>query len=149
MIKSLPQYPLNLAKAKAELAKSAYPHGFNGNFPTVTQFFGNDPQVVANEVSKIGIHLNVQNIPFSAWIDHIINKRGISRLTDTNCLTGDRHDFVTNDLVGGRLTNYNPPALKPLIQQSTFYSNPAKRFAVYTKLLRLLAIDLPYIPLFD
>ena len=146
MIRSLPQYPFDLAKAKAELAKSKYPNGFSAAFPTVTAFFGNEPQVVANELAKIGIKLAVENIPFSDWIDHIVAKHDIPALTYATCLTGDAHDYVTNYLESGAISNYRPPALKALDRQSVFYSNAAKRFAVYTKLLRLLATDVPFVP---
>jgi len=146
MIRSLPQYPYDLAKAKAELAKSKYPNGFSASFPTVTAFFGNEPQVVANQLSKIGIKLAVQNVPFSDWIDHITQKHDIPALTYATCLTGDAHDYVTNYLEFGAITNYHPPVIRALDKQSVYYSNPTKRFAVYTKLLRQLAIDVPFVP---
>jgi peptide/nickel transport system substrate-binding protein len=146
MIASLPQYPFDLAKAKAELAKSAYPNGFSANFPTPLTFFGNEPQVIAAQLAKIGIKLTVQNVPFPDWIDHIFGKHDIPALTYATCLTGDAHDYVTNYLESGAISNYRPPALKALDRQSVFYSNAAKRFAVYTKLLRLLATDVPFVP---
>jgi len=151
MIKKLPQYPFSLAKARAELAKSAYPKGFNASFPTIASFFGNDPQVVSAQLAKIGINLDVKIIPLPDWLDLVISKRSIEGITFAVCLTGDPSDYVTNYLGSSivNAANYRPPAVEALIKQSVFYTNPEKRFATYTKLLQHLNTDLPYVPLFS
>jgi peptide/nickel transport system substrate-binding protein len=149
MIKSLPQYPYDLSKARAELAKSAYPNGFSFSFPTVRAFFGNDPQVVAAQLARIGINLDVRDVPFSEWIDHIVVKKDIPSLTWATCPTGDASDYVTNYLESRNISNYQRPAVNAMIQQSVFYANPARRFEVYSRLLRRLALDVPFVPLFS
>ena len=60
VLKSVPTYSYNLAKAKAEMAQSPYPHGVNatvsvesaGSYPNVSQ-------AIAAELARIGIHLKL------------------------------------------------------------------------------------------
>ena len=60
LLKSLPLYPYDLAKAKGEMAESAYPHGFS----TVLLGYNsgdiiNDEQVIIAELHKVGINLHI------------------------------------------------------------------------------------------
>ncbi len=60
-LKSVPTYPFNLAKAKAEMAKSPYAHGVDatisvegaGSYPNVSQ-------AIQAELARIGIHLTLK-----------------------------------------------------------------------------------------
>jgi peptide/nickel transport system substrate-binding protein len=66
---ALTTYSLDLAKAKAELAKSAHPKGFSATMVyanTDTQL-GNATQALAANLAKIGIKLNVKEIPVDQW----------------------------------------------------------------------------------
>src|SRR5262249_10903260 len=43
--------------------------------------------------------------------------------------------------------NYTPAAVDELLNAGTAVSNPAKRFAIYSKVLQRLALDVPYLPI--
>src|SRR5581483_148688 len=69
LLKSIPQYPTNLAKARAEMAKSKYPHGFKGDFNTLAGYGDREmAQVIAAELKPIGINLTVKTVPVPAWL---------------------------------------------------------------------------------
>lgn len=148
---SLPQYPFNLEKAKQELAQSRYPKGFTAELPTVPQYFGDDPQVIAAQVAKIGIKLKVKNLPESTWFNRLSKKRNIPSVTWVPCATGDPSDLPVNYLSEGSVNaaNYTKPAAQKLLDESiTTYDN-AKRFDAFRGLMTELATDVPYIPLFS
>ena len=69
--KTIPKYPFNLAKAKAELAKSSVPHGFTANitYPNSSPELGEALQILAQDLKQIGITLNVKEIPHSQWVN--------------------------------------------------------------------------------
>ena len=60
-----------LAKAKAELAASAYPKGFTASvtFPDAHPELGKALLVLAQDLKHIGITLNVKQIPISQWLN--------------------------------------------------------------------------------
>ena len=68
---SLPHYTYNLAKAKAQLAASAYPKGFTASvsFPDAHPELGKALLVLAQDLKPLGITLNVKQIPISQWLN--------------------------------------------------------------------------------
>ncbi len=64
LLNSLNLYPYNLAKAKAEMAQSAYPHGFNTTLWEYNWGATLDVvQVIAAELQKIGINAQIKVAP--------------------------------------------------------------------------------------
>ncbi len=68
LLKSLPLYPNDLAKAKAEMAQSTELHGFS----TVLLGYNsgdiiNVEQVIISELQKIGINLHIMDDSIAAW----------------------------------------------------------------------------------
>ncbi len=47
----------------------------------------------------------------------------------------------------GNSADYDPPAINALMNEGISTLDPAKRFAIYAKMLKTLANDLPYVPL--
>jgi peptide/nickel transport system substrate-binding protein len=67
---TLPGYDFDLEKAKAELAQSAHPDGFeiSVSAPTADPYMVNIMQTVAQNLSEIGIAVNVQEIDNNQWL---------------------------------------------------------------------------------
>jgi peptide/nickel transport system substrate-binding protein len=157
LLKSLPSYPFSIAKAKAELAKSAYPHGFTATtlYPQDASF-ANLNQAFAAELGKIGINLQLTSGSFGEWLK-IFNdksKNGFNFST-WGCLSPDPSYYPglilgSNNLRAGlyNYADYAPPAVDTLIADARASTNPAKRLAVYGQLLKRIAADVPYVPLF-
>ncbi len=153
LLKSLPLYQYNLAKARAEMAKSAYPHGFN---TTLLEFvYGsvvNISQVVASELQKIGIHATIKALTLDAWE---AAETGPVSQRQTSFSTGgcegpdvSGYDHYIGSLGQFNLAGYVPAAVDKLVAAGLATTKPAQRFAIYSKLLQRVATDVPYVPLY-
>jgi peptide/nickel transport system substrate-binding protein len=67
---TLPSYPFDLEKAKAELAQSAHAGGFDITVPapTADPYMVNIMQSVAENLKQIGINVTVQEIDNNQWL---------------------------------------------------------------------------------
>jgi peptide/nickel transport system substrate-binding protein len=156
LLASLPQYPYSIAKAKQELAKSAYPHGFTAtiNAPPAPPW-NLAAQAVAGDLQKAGINLQVKAVTFDQWIAGFTGARGQLGINfvSSQCLTPDP-SFMPGELLGTKnnrpgsfnIADYAPADLDTLIKAGVTTVDPAKRFAIYSKLLQRLALDMPYVP---
>lgn len=157
LINSLPSYPYNLTKAKAELAESHYPHGFTATAITI-DYGAYTPinEAIAGDLAKIGINLKLKLISFNQYISDLTGPRTLGGTYLTfNVISPDPSSFPaamlgTKNLAAGgwNYANYTPPAMDTLLSESTTTLVPAGRLAVYGRMLKMLATDEPYVPLF-
>lgn len=157
LLKTLPLYQFSLAKAKQELAESAYPHGFTA--PVVVFVYGNvvsTAEAIAGELQKVGINLQVKAVTLAAWGNDVTGppaKRPTSYFT-SGCTTPDTsgYDWLlgTQNLAEGQYNtaNWAPPQVDTLLNEGLAAPTTAGRFAAYSKLLQTVAADVPYVPLF-
>ena len=157
LMNSLPLYQYNLAKAKQEMAESAYPHGFSTTILVLE--LGTQPdvlQVIAAELAKIGIRAQLKeepNTPWNATEEGPASGREAS-LIEGGCFQPDPSSY--SDWLGSantqqgsfNLADYAPAAVDTLLTQGAATDKPAQRFAVYSKLFQRLQTDVPYIGLF-
>ena len=142
--------------AKQELAQSGYPHGFKGSLLEYDTVTSQVAEVIASELQKIGIDLQVNQVTDATWLANESGpdaKRAAS-FTNGGCSGPDvsRYDFYLGS-VGLKLGNYNeaawaPPSIDQLLAAGLATSVPAKRFAIYSDIVRTMASDEPYVPLF-
>jgi peptide/nickel transport system substrate-binding protein len=158
LVDSLPSYPYNLAKARQELAKSAYPHGFTATTQTIA-FGSYTPanEAISGDLAKIGINLKLTTIGFNQWLAWANGpKSAIGALYETfNVTNPDPNSFASallgsiNIPTGGtNAANYDPPVMDHLISESTVTQDPARRLTIYGQMLKMLAADLPYVPIY-
>jgi peptide/nickel transport system substrate-binding protein len=157
LINSLPSYPYNLATAKAELAMSPYPHGFTA--PTNTLECGTytpETEVIAAELAKIGINLNIREQSFTQWIATAVGQKtygnlytswdsGISDPSSIPALILGRKNVAQGE---GNSSDYDPPEVDTLMTEGLSTLDATERLAIYGKMLRIINTDLPYVPLF-
>jgi peptide/nickel transport system substrate-binding protein len=157
LMKALPQYPFSVAKAKAELAKSATPNGFSYTFDEPAIISLNVvAQAIAGELAKIGINLQVKVVTTAAWVAEISGPplTRPASLIASGSISPDPAGYdgqllAENTKVGlFNIADYAPPAVDALVKAGEEISDPAKRFAIYGKLLNHLQTDVPYIPLY-
>jgi peptide/nickel transport system substrate-binding protein len=158
LLASVNLYQYSLAKARQELAQSAYPHGFS---TTLYEYnYGssvNISETIAAELQKIGINAHVKVAStLTAW-----------QAVMTGPVAGRQTAFSTGWCGGPDLSSYGfslgswnaqpgqwntadyaPPAVDSLLNAGIGISDPARRFAVYSQLVRRLQSDLPYIGLY-
>lgn len=159
LLKSLPSYSFDLTKARQEMAASAFPNGFTADFNTLQASFGNESQVLAAQLAKIGITLNVNYVSVGAWFRIL---RGTDRakvgiqLNSPGTASPDP-SYEVNALLGsaklhgGRdnLSTWEPADVDTLITNGLTTLNPLKRLAIYGQILKRVADDVAYIPLIN
>jgi peptide/nickel transport system substrate-binding protein len=158
LIKSLPTYQYNLAKAWQELAKSAYPHGFSADFDEFDLHpFLDVAEVVASELSQIGIKLKVNATPIPQWVQQYGSDAGVTLIfSNYDTVTGTdpgfipRRDFLSNQSksYGQNWSRFYSASLDALIKAAAAESNRAKRFADYSKFLQVVQSAAPMLPIY-
>jgi peptide/nickel transport system substrate-binding protein len=158
VLKSVLEYPFSIAKAKRELAASAYPKGFSASTNTadIGPTFIDVNQVIAANLAKIGIRLSVHVISSDAWITEIFGPKTFGDVYSTWGTAPDSSSrpaslLGSNNVKPGRanLANYVPKSVDELLARGLAATKPSARLAIYGQLLRKLGTDVPYVPLFE
>src|SRR5262249_38409345 len=137
LLASLPQYPFSISKAKAELAKSAYPHGFSTTIETPSDVSSTTiAQAVTGQLAKIGMRVKINAVSGGKWIADIggpAMKRPTQVAPGFGCTGPDPSSFDSilhsKDTLPGQynVANYAVPAVDKLLEAGESESNPAKR----------------------
>jgi peptide/nickel transport system substrate-binding protein len=157
LLSSLPLYPYNIAKAKAEMAESAYPTGFSATLLGIHYgSFVNVDEVIAAELQKIGIHLQIKVDTLNGWYDGQTGPDSgrLTAFTTGGCFYPDPSAYT--DFLGSwntkagawNMADYAPTAVDDLIKAGIATTDRAQRFAIYSKLFERLQSDVPYVGLF-
>jgi peptide/nickel transport system substrate-binding protein len=160
VLKSVPTYPYNLAKAKQQMAESPYPHGVSatvsvegaGSYPNVSQ-------AIAAELAKIGIHLKLDVMTVDQQNANLTsgNRQGIlATFTYSGSVSrdpGEAFDFQmgkSNISAGNWNTmNWAPTPVNNLINQGFATTDNAARLKIYGQIDTAYAQAAPFIPLFN
>jgi ABC-type transport system substrate-binding protein len=140
------------------MTESAYPKGFTAT--TVTT--GDIPswvdicQVIAAELQKIGINMNVKVVPDTTWSSMVYGHTAPNLFTYFGA-GGPDPGAQPDALLGSRnvksggddFADYNPRSVDELLARGDAASNPTTRLAIYGELLKKLGTDVPYVPLFN
>lgn len=158
MVSSLPHYEFNLAAAKRELAKSAYPHGFTTKVQAVA---GEESpiiaaQILSHDLGKIGIKAGVDEVPLDAYSGLYGNKVTIwpneflAVYPDPealmSCLLPPSQIGTTS--AGCNFANYNSPKVNKLEAQESETTDQSKRLQLMKELLQTVGTEMPYRPLY-
>jgi peptide/nickel transport system substrate-binding protein len=157
LLGSIPLYYNNIVKAKQEMALSAYPHGFSGVLEEYNTGSAPDiSQVIIAELQKIGVNLQIKLNPlptYTALVTGPAKERPVNFGYD-GCPSPDVSALgyllgSWNTKLGQfNIADYAPPAVDKLLTEGNATTDPAKRFAAYSKILRYLANDVPYVRLY-
>lgn len=168
LLDSLPQYDFNLAKAKAELAQSAYPHGFTVRVPY-------EPTNAASQLTTLSLKQNLQTIgikvklaPFSAA--QFYTESGMATAAhpgmqivigattfpeDPNAglafAVGKANAAVerSHGATGYNLANYSGGAVDRAWNQIVNTVDKSTRWQGVQTTLRSIANDVPYVPIMN
>jgi peptide/nickel transport system substrate-binding protein len=154
----LPVYEFDLAKARQELAQSAYPNGLNAK---LWYYAGGSPENTAlvwqANLKKIGVNLKLEVAPDEVGTDREDNHHDLGfHLNDT--WAGEDYpdpiDFVLNLLPSSHAkrgyyneANYKNPAVDKLIGQNLTSLDVNARADAMAQIMKTVAEDLPYIPI--
>lgn len=144
-----PGIQYNMTKARAELAKSGYPDGFEvelqvGAGEQVENAIG---QILQQSLKKLGITVKFRQVDTSSAFANIQEGKyqlGFSYWTMDIADPDELVTFAVDPKGGGAnsfFTGYNNPAVVKLSQRAQREVNPAKRRKLYAQIQRLAAED--------
>ncbi|MGA8355164.1 MAG: ABC transporter substrate-binding protein [Solirubrobacteraceae bacterium] len=157
MLSEVPKYEFNLAKAKEELAKSAYPHGFTTELQAQTAersnvlFF----EALVPYLAKIGIKATVHEIhndEVAGWL----TKKTTAAISEEGAAFPDPESIFLQFLPaseisppgsGANFARYKNPAVDKLYKEQSEALNPATRRQLMGKMLTIIANEAAYVGL--
>jgi peptide/nickel transport system substrate-binding protein len=156
MFEALPKYEFDLAKAEAEMAKSKYPDG-------ATISLAAEPgsikigQILQPELEKIGLHLKVEQMSESKFIEILFGPRDKLSLTidpygstypDPSALLNFFLSPEQATLNGLNSANYKNATVTDLLEEQNQTADGSKRLQLIGDIYEQTAKDVPYVPLF-
>ncbi|WP_245656408.1 ABC transporter substrate-binding protein [Microtetraspora fusca] len=152
---SLPAYDFDLAKAKAELAKSKHAGGFSATvrFPDANPHLGKALVSLAQTVRTLGIQLTVQEAPMTDWRSQLMDHQHEMNIMILRPNYPDPADFLnlllpSNAAAKGQynIAEYRSTEVDELMAAQAAVEGERRVDAMATLLARVNE-DLPYIPL--
>jgi peptide/nickel transport system substrate-binding protein len=150
-----PVLKYDVSAAKAELAKSAYPHGFStkllisGGVEKWSEF----AQIIQAALKPLGIDVTITSLDHAAFettfqkydydmfIDYAIND-----ISDVDEMASFNLDYA-NGGSKSYWSSYNNPKVTKLIEQAESEFDSAKRAKYYAQIQAIVAQDVPAVPL--
>ena len=156
--RTFPRYRFDMARAKAELAKSAYKDGFSAKF-SVDAAGGYITDIALNlsqNMKRIGVEIEVEALPQAAWFDRLFSKKtssGLSAITYTPSFP-DPSDYLKLMLAsssavpnGYNIANFRNAQVDRLLAQQSRAGSNAIRASLITRIARIAQTQLPYVPI--
>jgi peptide/nickel transport system substrate-binding protein len=169
----VPNYPLDLAKAKALLFEAGFTPGTDGichnargerlSFPLQTTA-GNRLRELQEEVLQSNwkaacVEVTIRNEPARSFFGETLKKRLFSGLamyawsssvtsSPRQMLASDNIPSAANGWAGSNAVGYSNPRFDELIAQSEIELDPEKQKSIWDEMQVIYARDLPVLPLF-
>lgn len=158
-LNSLPQYNYDPAKAKAELAQSAYPNGFSTTIPYMASPSWGQLAVATlqQNMAPLGVHITPQVISGQQWGGALFGHKmtGINVLPGFGATVPDPNSVVTTlvdpnlSLPVGDIANWTPANVEHARPYLLSGKTKAIRWQAAKTILTAIADDVPYDPLFS
>lgn len=153
---SIPQPEFDLDAAAAELALSSVPDGFSAvvTYPNIGPQVGTALLAIAENLSTIGVDLEVREVTLEQWIDDLGSRPSGILLGWYFATTGDPAEYTMMLLNaaftgegGTNIADYDDAEVTDLLDRSQRSTDPAERGRLLGEALVRSAEDLPYVPL--
>ncbi|WP_434970679.1 ABC transporter substrate-binding protein [Microbacterium sp. bgisy207] len=146
----IPQWDFDLDAAKAALAESGYPDGFETEIltPNTGPQLGTAAQALAQNLAEIGITLNVREVPIEEWLASLdaSSDYGLNMMWYFSTL-GDPAEIPSYLLGVGNPAAYDNPEIMSLLSQIGAESDPSARIDLLIEAETLQAEDAVNVPL--
>jgi peptide/nickel transport system substrate-binding protein len=151
----IPQYGLDIAKAKAELARSSVPEGFSTvvEYPDSRKPIGLAALALSEALKQIGVRLDVREVPARQWRAKL-DGFNYSMMVGTYSLAyadpgampyNFYHSrFIT--LYAYNVGRYRNPDVDALLDEQRVASDPQKRASLMSRVIRQVTDDVPILP---
>jgi peptide/nickel transport system substrate-binding protein len=150
LLSQIPQPAYNLADAKKELEESKYPNGFTVSlpYPNNGPQLGLAAQVLASNLAKIGIKVQVSEVPIAQWLGSFSNPKAGLNFMWEQVATGDMAEYVQALLGPGNPSYYSNAQINSLLAEENTQANAQQRADEIIDLNKLAdSTDLVDIPL--
>jgi peptide/nickel transport system substrate-binding protein len=154
----LPQYTFSLAKARAEMAQSAYPHGFSLTVPYLANAPFSELTVLnlQQNMKALGVTIVPNPVSQSQWTVGIYAHKDLGMQTmqmfqpvpDPGSLLGLITGTANRRPQAFNVANWSTPAAEKAYAQLTTSLNKTMRWQATQTLVTAIAENVPYIPLF-
>ncbi|GAA5038403.1 ABC transporter substrate-binding protein [Microbacterium fluvii] len=146
----IPQWDFDLDAAKAALAASTVPDGFEAELltPNTGPQLGTAAQALSQQLAEIGITLNVREVPIEEWLASLdpAGDHGVNFMWYFSTL-GDPAEVPSYVVGAGNPAAYDNPEIVDLLSQAGAESDPAARIDLLLQVETLQAQDAVNIPL--
>jgi molybdate transport repressor ModE-like protein len=150
VLSSIPQWDYDLNAAKAALAASGHPDGFDAEIltPNTGPQLGAAAQALSQDLAQIGIKLTVREVPIEEWLASIdpSSDHGINFMWYFSTL-GDPAEIPSYLLGAGNATGNEDPAIIALLGKVGAEKDPAARVDLLVKAETLQAQQVVNVPL--
>jgi peptide/nickel transport system substrate-binding protein len=145
----------SLAQAKAELAKSNYPHGFSFSIlvPSGNSQYVDAATIIQQELKPLNIKVSLQqldNAAYTAAFEAFNYEAMINGATNDISDPDEMASFQVDVQDGGShscWTYYDNPKAIDLVRRAETTFNDTQRAALYEEIQAIVAQDAPYIAL--
>ncbi len=156
---SLPKFEFNLGKAKQELARSAYPHGFSTTIEVAEgqEAFVAAAQILVSDLAKIGIKVTIHEIT-KAEEERWATGKGVFDISETLAQYPDP-ETTYNEMLspaqiyprggGGNVSRWTNSQFDKLLPEASETLNAPRRLRVIGDLVRVLRSEAPVWPLYS
>jgi peptide/nickel transport system substrate-binding protein len=139
------RYPYDPEKARALLAEAGYPDGFETTMilPQPYDFHIRNGQVVADQLSKVGIKVKLETMEWGTWLQQVYNGRqfALTAIGATGRLDPDPFLNAYVSTSPENMRNYENPRFDELAALGTTESETTRRKDIYAEMQNLLADD--------
>ncbi|WP_341577760.1 ABC transporter substrate-binding protein [Microbacterium schleiferi] len=146
----IPQWDYDLDAAKAALAESGYPDGFETEIltPNTGPQLGTAAQALSQNLAEIGITLNVREVPIEEWLASLdaSSDYGLNMMWYFSTL-GDPAEIPSYLLGAGNPAAYDNPEIMSLLSEVGAESDRSARIDLLIEAETLQAEDAVNIPL--
>jgi peptide/nickel transport system substrate-binding protein len=139
-------YPYNPEKAKKLLAEAGFPNGFGAvlKLPEPYAYARRSGEIIADQLSKVGIKLIIEVIPMGQWVARVFNNAeydltiiGHAEPFDIEVYSRPNYYF-----------RYSNPKFQELIKRAEAEMNEGARKKIYERAQRMLADEFVNVYLF-
>jgi peptide/nickel transport system substrate-binding protein len=139
-------YPYNPEKAKQLLTEAGYPYGFEAvlKLPEPYAYARRSGEIIADQLSKIGIKLTIEVMQWSQWIDRVFKNADYDLTVVGHAEPFDIEIYSRPDYY----FRYNNPTFQELMKNAEGEMREPVRKKIYEAAQRLLADDFVNVSLF-
>ena len=156
---AVPKYEFNLAKAKQELAKSAYPHGFSTEVEVEAASSGliAAAEIISADLAKIGIDAKVKEVQGTEVASVMLGGKSKIQLNEIGAVYPDPEGIMSLILSPSQISppgggintsNYKSPKFDRLLAEQIEVTEPSKRLGMIGQMLATEGEDAPLWPLY-